>query len=282
MKKRIYSILCAVAIVFVALVSCKKEICQQQNHQEQLVPKYSTLQQFKEGIAQVAQLLQSYRINAYLDTLPNGYPNVNGPKTALAGFAYSILEKLNGNQQQVQSAVYDVFHFDEATFSLISYIMKAQMAGEISAQTAAYILSFIPLPPIPVPGFNPPVVNADTATGDCCKDNVCDPKIKIRVTWSYKPPCGNYEKKTSGYAANNTLTGMSGGKMFRFDAEVTGCPCPGTWTSTVTAPAAAIYGTGGSSSSITLLPVSAGTYTITFTYKVCDKTFSKTFTLGIG
>ena len=273
----------SIALFFFALsiTSCRKENI--------ILPpewavqaRYSSIAEFKQGIQQVVNLMQSYHINAYLDTLPNGYPNINGRKLPLSQFGYAILEKLNGSQQQIESAVYDVFHFDEATFSLISYLMKSYMAGEISAQTLANIVAAIPLPPIPVAGFQAPVAIVALGGGDCCKDNVCNPVIKILVTWTYKPACGNYVKKTSGYAAGNTLTHMSGGIIYRFDAEITGCPCPGKLTSTVTAPAGASYGTGtGKDGSVTVLPVSSGTYTITFTYTVCDKVVTKTFTLGI-
>ena len=76
---------------------------------------------------------------------------------------------------------------------------------------------------------------------------------------------------------------MSRGKMYRFDAMIPGCPCPGVLTSIVTAPGGASYGVGkGKDGSATVLPASGGTYTVTFTYTVCDKTITKTFTLGVG
>jgi hypothetical protein len=278
-------------IIFaLSITSCRKEgflnSLQGVVHNQELiaVPKYSTIGDFRQGIQQVVNLIISYRIDAYLDTLPNGFPDLNGRRVPLSQFGYSILEKLGGSAQQIESAVYDVFHFDGSTFSLISYLMKAYWAGKISYQTLVNILILIPLPPIPMVDFTPPLaIPAIPATGDCCKDNTCNPVLKILVTWGYKPPCGNYEKKTSGFAANNTLTKMSSGKMYRFDAEISGCPCPGTLTSTVTAPAGASYGTGtGKDGSVTLLPVTSGTYMITFTYKVCDQVITKTFTLGIG
>lgn len=284
MKTLLFRSIIALLIGGTIIVSCKKNFySDHSNHQqEQTRPVYSTIAQFKQGISQVVNFIQSYRITAYLDTLPNGFPNINGRKAALSQFGSAILEKLSGNQQQIESGVYDVFHFDEATFSLISFLYKAYLAGDISAQTLVTIVAQIPLPPIPVANFQPPVeMVALNLGGDCCTENVCDPKIKILVTWTYKPACGNYEKKTSGYAARNTLTHMSGGKMYRFDAEVTGCPCPGTWTSKVEAPAGASYGTSGSGKTVTVLPVSPGTYKITFTYKVCDKEVSETFTLTI-
>ncbi len=247
-----------------------------------IVSKYSTVPEFRQGIQQLVNAINANGIAAYLDTLANGYPNKNGRTVPLAQFGYSILNKLSGNPQQIESAVYDVFHFDGATFSLVSYLMKSQMVGDISAQTLANLVTGIPLPPIPVPGFLPPV-EVVALGGDCCTDNVCNPVINILVTWTFKPPCGNYEKSTSGYAANNTLSRMSSGTMYRFDAEITGCPCPGTLTSSVSAPAGASYGTAvGKDGSVTILPVTLGTYTVTFTYKVCDKTVTKTFTIGVS
>jgi hypothetical protein len=82
----------------------------------------------------------------------------------------------------------------------------------------------------------------------------------------------------------NTLTGMSGGKMYRFDAEKTGCPCePASWSHTVTGPAGASMGTNSlSGQSVILMPFTPGTYTITFTLKVCDKVVTQSFTLTIN
>ncbi len=270
-------------IFFLFSTSCKKieEIIKHRTIQ--MKPVYSTVSEFKLNLALVVNQIRSNRIYAYLDTLPNGKPDIYGRKQPLEYFGFDILEKLEGNEQQVRNAVYDVFHFDGATFSLISYIMKAQMVGDISAQTMVNILSQIPLPPIAVVGFKAPEapVIPIVVKDDCCDD--CNPSIKILVTWTYKAPCGNYEGTTSGYAANNTLTNMSGGKAYRFDAEISGCDCPGgVLTSTVTAPAGAAYATGPTAGGgVMVFPQSSGTYTITFTYKICGKTVTKTFTLSV-
>ena len=280
MKNLVLKTLFVFLALGVIISACKKKQVPHPPTYE-VQPVYSSLNEFRQGIANVVNQLQANRITAYLDTLPNGYPDIHGRKVPLSQFGYSILEKLGGNQQQIESAVYDVFHFDGATFSLISFIMKAQMVGDISAQTVTAIAALIPNPPFAVVGFQAPVAIVALGGGDCCTDNVCNPSIDILVTWAYKPPCGNYEKKISGYAANNKLTHMSSGIMYKFEAEVKGCPCPGTWTSKVDAPAGASYGVSGSGKSVTVLPISSGTYTITFTHKVCDKEVSKTFTLTI-
>lgn len=285
MKKLFQRSILGLILINLSLVSCQKnDPMQVGQNTENAKPRYSTIQEFRKGIADAVNLIQQHQIVAYLDTLQNGYPDRNGRKVPLQNFGSGILQKLHGNTEQVATGVYDVFHFDEATFSLISYLMKAQMVGDISAQTLTTIVAQIPLPPIPVFGFTPPtIIDIPKVIGDCCTDNVCDPKIDILVTYTYVAPCGNYKKETSGYAVGDKLTNMPGGIMYRFDAVISGCPCPGTLTSTVTAPAGASYGTAtGSDGGVTVLPVSGGIYTITFTYTVCGKTVTKTFTLGVG
>jgi hypothetical protein len=284
-KKLVYCSILVFATLSLVFISCKKQFCFGHDKPQVAVvkPLYSSITEFRQGIASVVNYIRANHLYAYLDTLPIGYPNVNGRKVPLEQFGYAILEKLQGNQQQIESAVYDVFHFNGATFSLISFLMKAYMAGNISAQTLITLISAIPLPPVPVDGFQPTEVQVavDTPEVNCCDH--CNPSLKILVTWTYKAPCGNYVRETSGYAARNTLTHMSGGKIYRFDAEVSGCDCPGaTITSSVQAPAGASYGTGSpSAGTVTLFPVTPGVYTITFTYKNCNKVITKTFTLQI-
>ena len=286
MKKLFQRLVIGLMIMGITLVSCKKESnVPKPPGWEVLQPHYSTLPEFRQGISQAVNLIGQYQMIAYLDTLPNGYPNLNGRKVPLVNFGSTILEKLQGNQQQIESGVYDVFHFDGATFSLISYIRKAQMVGDISAQTMVNIIALIPLPPIPVANFQPPteMVALNLTTGDCCKDNICNPKINILVTWVHVAPCGNFAKGKSGYAAGDKFTGMPTGQSYRFTAEISGCPCPGTLTHTVTTPPGASYGVAtGKDGSVDILPVTPGTYTITFTYTVCGQTITKTFSLGVG
>lgn len=270
-------------MTIILLWACKKQF----PHQEKQGPTfeeralYSTPEQFKQAMAKVANLISANQVIAFLDTTQDGYPDVRGRQVPLEIIAFHILSKLENNQ--LEQAVYDIFHFDGETFSLISFLMKARMAGNISAQTLTDISAEIPLPPFAVANFIAPVINVpvDTPEVNCC--DFCNPDIKIKVTWVYKPACGNYEKEVSGYAAGNTLTNMSGGRMYKFSAEVTGDPCPGgVLTSSVTAPAGASYGYSTSKDgSVTLFPGSSGTYTITFTYKNCGKTVSKTFTLTV-
>src|SRR2546423_3170268 len=286
MKRSLKTSFFLLVLVSLQLFSCKK-LCDlmpaqynQQINNITLRSRYSTLSEFRKGIAQANALVASYHIYAYLDTLSNGLPDTYGRKILLCRLGYNILEKLNGNDQEVASGVYDVFHFDEATFSYISFLIKARIVGEITAQILVNIMAYIPLPPVPVDGFDPPKEPAPDTTTNCCDH--CNPNIKIKVTWAFKPPCGNYETKTSGYAANNTLNHMSSGKLYRFDAEVTGCACPGTWTNSITTPANAAYGySSAAGNSVTLFPQSSGTYTVTFTYNVCGKTVTKTFTLTV-
>lgn len=284
MKKLLQLRLLSLLLLCAVMVSCNKAVDAPLPFYSTPHPRYSTLSEFTQGISQAVNLIGQYNITAYLDTMPNGFPNIVGRKMPLVNFGSQIIEKLHGNQQMVASGVYDVFHFDGATFSLISYIRKAQMAGQISAQTMVNIISQIPIPPIPVEGFQAPVaMAAPAATGDCCKDNVCNPVIKILVTWVHVAPCGNYAKGKSGYAVGDKFTGMPGGQSYRFTPEISGCPCPGTLTHTLTTPLGASYGEAtGKDGSVDILPVTPGTYTITFTYTVCGTTVTKTFSLSVG
>lgn len=248
-----------------------------------VINQYSSLTEFRQGIQKVETQLEQFRVIAYLDTLQNGYPNLAGRRQPLIQFASTIIQKLYGNDQQIQDGVNDVFHFDGSTFSLISYIYKAQLAGDISLQTMVDIINTIPLPPIPMANFEIPADTLPVATvktGDCCKDNPCSPKINIKVTWVYKPACGNYEKKITGYPVGDKLTGDRG-VTYRFEPEISGCPCPGTITVTTTAPPNGQYAIGTSKRGASVTSLTAGVYTITFTYTVCDQTVSKTFTLTI-
>ena len=288
MKKQIQRAIIGLALISFNLISCQKNNGVVSPPAWTVVqPRYSSISDFQQGISQAVNLIGQYNIKAYLDTMPNGFPNLSGRTTSLVIIGSQIVQNLHGNQEQVALAVYDVFHFDGATFSLVSYIRKAQMAGDISAQTMVTIIALIPVPPIPVANFQPPVEMAglDLAahTPDCCKDNICAPKINILVTWVHVAPCGNYAKGKSGYAAGNKFTGMPGGQSYRFTPEISGCPCPGTLTHTVTTPAGASYGEAtGKDGSVDILPVTPGTYTITFTYTVCGITVTKIFSLGVG
>lgn len=272
------------ALAFIQISCVKKppcEITENSGHAHQAPgkPSYSTVPQFRQGLENVAQLIYQHRIKAYRDTLRNGDPDRNGRWIPLVDFVAYVFEKLDAGL--VDQAVYDVFHFDGETFSLISYLMKAEMVGDISHHTLTTIVAAIPLPPLAVVGFVPPLAPVILPELPCD----CEPKVKIKVSWAYKPACGNYESKVTGYAANNTLTNMRSGVMYRFDAEVSGCAHGGTWTQTVTAPAGASYGysSGGGGSSVNFIGESAGAYTITFKYTCskCNKTAEASFTLTI-
>ncbi len=284
MKKFLQHSLFSIFLLGTVLISCRQSADIPPPFYGPLKSQYTTVPEFAQGITQAINLIGQYNIMAYLDTMPNGFPNINGRRMPLVSFGSQIIQKLNGDPVQVESGVYDVFHFDGATFSLISYVRKAQMVGDISAQTMIDIIATIPLPPIPMDGFAPPVemVGLDlNPTGDCCKDNICNPKIDIIVTWVHVAPCGNYDKKKTGTASGNELINMPAGQSYRFDAEISGCPCPGTRTSKVTSPAGAKPGVSERGKTVELFPLTAGTYTITFTYTVCGSTVEKTFTLGV-
>ena len=151
MKKLLQLSFLSLLLLSTVMVSCRKENTIVPPPENIVIqPWFSTIPEFQQGIAKVVNLSGEYNIIAYLDTMQNGYPDRNGRKVPLVNFGTGILQKLHGNTEQLASGVYDVFHFDGATFSLISFIRKAQMMGDISAQTMITIIAFIPLPPIPV------------------------------------------------------------------------------------------------------------------------------------
>ena len=282
MKKLLQLSFLSLLLLSTVMVSCRKENTIVPPPENIVIqPWFSTIPEFQQGIAKVVNLSGEYNIIAYLDTMQNGYPDRNGRKVPLVNFGTSILQKLHGNTEQLASGVYDVFHFDGATFSLISFIRKAQMMGDISAQTMITIIAFIPLPPIPVADFTPPteMVALDLSTGDCCKDKVCNPVISINVTWVHVAPCGNYDKSKSGGNKKNELIDMPTGQSYRFDAQISGCPCPGTMTCTITDADGGKSAKSEKGNTAEVFPITAGTYTITFTYIVCGKPYTATFTL---
>jgi hypothetical protein len=270
-------------------LSCKKDQCSDKGYSSSvcdnrypLKPYYTPFNDFTGGMEKVVTDIKVNNVYAFLDTLPNGYPDVEGRKNPLYDFASSIMDELNSSNE-IDSGLYDIFHFDGSSFSLISYLMKAQMAENISPQTLISIIDDIPLPPFPVDNYDPPqYVNSPDTVANCCDS--CRPDVQIHVSWTFKPACGNYVDTVKGYAANNTLK-QSSGRLYRFTPEVRGCTCPGgVWTYTVEAPDGASYGVtpGSSINGVNLLPLSSGTYKVTFTYNVCGKTATKTFTVIIS
>ncbi len=244
-------------------------------------PLYSTVEEFREKLEIIVGIIKKNKILAYADTLEDGYPDPKGKTFPLIDFINTIIEKIDNNE--LDSAVNDIYHFDDSPFSLISYLMKANMVGSISAQKLTEIAVLIPLPPIIVESFSPPlvpVVNPVIPPPPC----PCKPKIKIKVTWTYRPACGNYTRKTSGYAANNTLTNMRRGALYRVDAEVEGCSFGSNVVSDVTTTASSIgYSKGSGGKTITLISESSGSIKITFTYKCgcgCSLGDSETFNIS--
>ncbi len=292
MKTRILITLSTVLFVLLTIFSCKKNHehdCAGDHctidHNKAGIPYFSSAAEFTQGISRVANLVEANRIIAYRDTTRDGKPDIQGRREPLIQDVLHILELLQSGQ--VNTAVHNVFHFDGATFSLISYLMKARMTGNISAKTLTDILAQIPLPPVAMIGFTPPIVIEPVPVHDC-KLCVCKPKVKIRATLVYVPDCGNYKRETTGYIVNNTLTGMSSGVYYRFVPEVEGCGCGGTWTYTIEAPAGANYASsysGNPGNGVSFQGLSGGTYKITFTYTCgccCGASDSETISITIS
>ena len=76
-------------------------------------------------------MIEENAISAYADTLDDEYPDPEGNKFPLIDFVNDISAKVAGGE--LESAVEDIYHFDDSPFSLISYLMKANMVGSISA-----------------------------------------------------------------------------------------------------------------------------------------------------
>lgn len=237
--------------------------------------------EFRNSLMRIDSLVNAYGIPAFLDTLPDGMPDCHGPVMPLTQLVKAIIAKTDHGD--LASAVHDVYHFDGSTFSLISYLIKAKLGGVISHQTLIEIMGEVPLPPIEVTAFEPPScpVPGEPVEPQVC---MCDPKVKIRVSWAYRPNCGNYTREYNGYAAGNTLTNMPRGTVFRLDAEVEGCDCGGTWSHSIQAVGLTSYGYSSSGgNSVSVISESEGTLEITFTYKCgcgCGKQDSKTFKIS--
>ena len=137
MKKLFKQFSLALLAICITTVSCKKVSTQEEMMQTPTSQNganqnsYSTLSEFNQGIREVINKANQRNVKAYLDTMPNGFPNKQGRTTPLANIAYSIIEKLESNQ--VEAAVYDVFHFDGATFSLISIVSLGVISPTICA-----------------------------------------------------------------------------------------------------------------------------------------------------
>ncbi len=220
--------------------------------------RYSTIEELTQALITIDSLCQAHEVMAFMDTLPNGLPDPDGEVLPLSLHIGYIFELVASGELVL--AVYEIYRFDGEPFSLISFLMKAQMAGNISPALMAQILGVIPLPPIPVPVFNPPLKPVPAPV--CVCDN---PRVKILVTYTYEPNPGRYTGELSGYAANNTLTNMRTGTWFRLDAEMHDCRCPGgiTWTSTVSTTSTS-YGYSPKGQTVGLTSYSSGTFTVTF------------------
>ena len=271
-----------ILVVFILMAGCKSNNNEETTlYNVEMEDHLSSSTEFRQALQIVDSLIMAHHVKAYLDTLQNGEPDPNGKSTPLIEFVSNIIAEFDNNN--AEAAINDIFHFDGSAFSLISFLIKAERVGDITPAQLAEIISYIPLPTLRVPNFVPPVqpVLKPPPLPQVCP---CDPRVKIKVSYDYRPPCGNYTKKITGYAASNTLSDMQRGTIFRLDAEVEGCSDGGTWTKTVDTDGLTSYGYSSTSGqNVSLLSESAGTFTVTFTYTCgcgCGRTNSKTFTLS--
>lgn len=240
---------------------------------------YSTIEEFSMALDSIQIISEELNIIAYPDTLENGYPDTTGENYPLANFIDEIKVKIENDS--LESAVYDVFHFDGTPNSLISFLMKANLIQKISAQQMVNAVGLLPVPPVAVANFVPPQNGAPLNPPPPAHG--CFAKMKIRATWAYYPRCGNRRDTMDVYAANNTLTNRETGTLYRFTSETEHCGCGGTTTCTLDAPRGASYGFSNHGGWATLFSESAGTYKITFTYTCscgCGTVVTEVFTIN--
>ena len=267
-----------VLLAIILMTGCLKKEEEPEEYNVPMEDRYSTIQEFTEALMKIDSLSLANNILAYEDTLPNGLPDLEGQAKPLVEFIGYILGLVETNN--LEAAIDEVYRFNGNPFSLISYLMKAQMAGNISTTVLINALGILPLPPIPAENFIPPrqpIINPNPPAPATCP---CDPRVKIKVTYSYKPACGNYKKTLTGYAAGNTLNNMRTGVWFRLDAEVEGCDAGGTWTNTVTTTTSSNGYSNPPGKTVGLVSYSSGEFVVTYTYKCscgCDRSDTKTF-----
>lgn len=273
--KNLYALL----LIFLALVlisGCKNDDEDEENINAiiEYFDLYSTVDEYRAALIKLDSIAFSNGLIAYLDTLPDGMPDTNGNKLPLSDVINHIIFKLE--QGEIEMAVDLTYKFDGQPFSLISYLIKARLANHIDNQMLITCLQVIPLPPIAVPSFTPPV--QPVPVQQAC---VCNPQVKIKVVWAYKRNCGNRE----GYAVGNVLNNLPTGKYFKLIGELKGCNCPGTWTKDVQVIGMNSYSTGGKEPNVVdLWAFSSGTIKVTFKFTCtsCGKTAEETITLGFN
>lgn len=273
--KKVYSIL-TILLIFILLGGCSKK---EEVNDFLMENRYSTVEEFTLALIKLDSLVRVHEVMGFMDTLANGEPDPYGEVIPLSDITTYILGLVEVGELEL--AVHEMYKFNGDSFSLISFLMKAHMAGLISPAVMAQILVNVPLPPIPVPAFAPPLRPIPPPVPACVCDN---PKVKIRVTWAYGPNCGNYSPQTSGYAANNTLSNMRTGIWFRLDAEIHDCECPGgAWMNTVNTTSTSYGYSAPPGNHVGLTSYSSGTFTVTFKYicacngKEAEATFTITF-----
>ena len=262
------------SLIFFFISGCTKT----EEPQIQWEKQYSTVEEFSAALDSIQVISETLNIMAYKDTLENGYPDTLGESFPLVNFIDEI--KMEIEADSLASAVHDVFHFDGTPFSLISYLMKANLAKKISVQEMVDAVGLIPLPPIQVADFTSPQNGAPVNPPQA---HDCWAKMKIRVTWVYYPACGNRRDTMDVYAANNILTDRETGTLYRFTSEIEHCGCGGTTTCTLNAPPGAAYGFSEHGDWATLFSQTSGTYEISFTYTCscgCGTVVTEIFTIN--
>ncbi|UCF10191.1 MAG: hypothetical protein JSW65_00460 [Candidatus Bipolaricaulota bacterium] len=167
-----------------------------------------------------------------------------------------VLEMLE--QGDYDGAVAEMFRFDGEPGSFVGAVLDLIEAEALPAVIGLEILAIVPLPPLPPVGISLP----DPPPPPPCPP-LCNPDVDIFVTWTYYPPCKNYEKTWTGFPDDLTV-GVE--DLVRFDAVLVGC-AGGTFAWEVVAPQGATgYGYAASKQRLTFLSERPGAFTIRVTY----------------
>ena len=159
---RILSIL----IICAAIIGCQESPeAAGPDYSYNMVSYYPAPEEFMGALNELSAWAEENNVMAYTDTLEDGMPNKEGSTMPLVEYIGGITAK--GESGDWAGAADDVYHFDGSPFSLISYLMKAQMVGDITAQQLVDAFAIVPLPPLAIKDFGQPRVVVEQLEPPC-------------------------------------------------------------------------------------------------------------------
>jgi len=174
-----------------------------------------------------------------------------------------------------EEAVHSMFGFDGEPGSFIGFILGMIEQERITMDQGLHVIIAVPLPPVAPPG----IVLPPPAPQPPAQVQLCNPDVTIMVTYSYYPPCKNYE--TEIIVPDAEYITISPGTMVRIDATLTGCGGGNYVWELTPAPGATSYGIASGGDRATFLGNSTGTYKIKVTYNCPVSGKSSTATIEI-